>query len=820
MKKIFRKCVSAAVAVLMAASVVPTASFYAGALENPGYAREIESSETTRITTVKVSAADIEAYGASSAIQSALYKAKDNASENNIYKVVVEKGSYVISRALRIFSNTYLSLNGVTLTRDSGSVANIIRTGEVDSADSGAAGYNAYTNITVDGGVLDGGGTKNTIIKLAHATNITIINQTLSNITNGHIMEVAGVDGLTVKNCRFSDQILTGSTEGYEAIQLDILVQQHFPTYRSEDLPMKNVFIENCSFENCPRGIGTHTAILNRPFDGVKIKNCTFDNMGSVAIQGMNWINCEITGNTVNTSPRGIAVYSVMNNGMGTYSASVLAAEGNTQAHVSDDYIESLSQNILISDNILNGCGYVQDNYAKYECGGISAIGYNLAEVYDKYSDGSGGIAKGDYYVSGVTVKNNTIDARGHGVRLVDTRSAVVGCNTISCSDNTFDTARYHGIYLYSGEADSITGNSITNACVNGIYVYNGSIAADISNNRVSNAKNYGISIDNATAGTIRSNIVVESVSNGIHITNKGSVTGDITDNAVIKTGNHGISITGASSAGSVSSNVIYGCAGKNVNVSADSKATVGKNYDSPDISVSLGKTSMTMGMGEQYTLDVNISPSYVSGDINWSSSNTSVAEVSQSGKITAKATGAATIKATVGGKSASCKITVKKAPTSITLNATELTLDIGETFDLNSSLPSGEGSYAIYYSSDTPSVASVKKSGGLVTAVAPGTATIMATTYNNKTVTCKVTVNAPEPELILGDVNSDGNVNLRDAIEIQKCVLSLISFDENQRKCGDVDKSGSLKLLDSIYVQKYCLRMDIEISGIGKTLQ
>ena len=44
MKKIFRKCVSSAVAVLMAASVVPTASFYAGALENPGYVREIESS--------------------------------------------------------------------------------------------------------------------------------------------------------------------------------------------------------------------------------------------------------------------------------------------------------------------------------------------------------------------------------------------------------------------------------------------------------------------------------------------------------------------------------------------------------------------------------------------------------------------------------------------------------------------------------------------------------------------------------------------------------------------------------------------------------
>ncbi|MGN0442472.1 MAG: leucine-rich repeat protein [Acutalibacteraceae bacterium] len=237
-------------------------------------------------------------------------------------------------------------------------------------------------------------------------------------------------------------------------------------------------------------------------------------------------------------------------------------------------------------------------------------------------------------------------------------------------------------------------------------------------------------------------------------------------------------------------------------------------------ILITLSTVSRTLGVGETNTLTAQPSPADSATTLIWSSSDVSVAAVDGNGKVSAKKVGTTTITAkTKYGISASCKITVKKAPTSITLNATELTLEIGETFDLNSSFPSGEGSYAIYYSSDNPSVASVKKSGGLVTAVAPGTAIITATTYNNKTVTCKVTVNEPEPELILGDVNSDGNVNLRDAIEIQKCVLSMISFDENQCKCGDVDKSGSIKLLDSIYVQKYCLRMDIEISGIGKPI-
>ena len=234
---------------------------------------------------------------------------------------------------------------------------------------------------------------------------------------------------------------------------------------------------------------------------------------------------------------------------------------------------------------------------------------------------------------------------------------------------------------------------------------------------------------------------------------------------------------------------------------------------------VKLSKTSMTMGVGEVYTISATVSPNYIHQAVSWSSGNTSVAEVSNSGRITAKATGTATITVKKHSKSASCKITVKKAPTSITLNATELTLDIGETFDLNSSLPSGEGSYAIYYLSDNPSVASVKKSGGLVTAVAPGTAKVTAVTYNGMVVTCNVTVKGTAETLILGDVNSDGNVNLRDAIEIQKCVLAIISFNDKQKRCGDVDKSGEVKLIDSIYVQKHCLGMPNSISGIGEKL-
>ena len=168
-------------------------------------------------------------------------------------------------------------------------------------------------------------------------------------------------------------------------------------------------------------------------------------------------------------------------------------------------------------------------------------------------------------------------------------------------------------------------------------------------------------------------------------------------------------------------------------------------NTTSPE-SVKLNKTSLTLGVGESYTLNSTITPSNAITTYSWSSSNKDVATVSSNGNITAKKSGTATITVkTSNGKTATCKITVKNAPSKISLNKTAITLGVGETFDLNSSLPSGTASYSVKYSSNNTAVATVNSSGGLVTAKKVGTATITATTYNGKKVTCTVTVkNAP----------------------------------------------------------------------------
>ncbi|MCD8025589.1 MAG: Ig-like domain-containing protein, partial [Clostridiales bacterium] len=156
--------------------------------------------------------------------------------------------------------------------------------------------------------------------------------------------------------------------------------------------------------------------------------------------------------------------------------------------------------------------------------------------------------------------------------------------------------------------------------------------------------------------------------------------------------------------------------------------------------SVTLGKTSLTMGVGETYTLKTQIAPANASSIIMWTSSNKSVATVDSNGKITAVKAGTATVSAVLpNGTKASCTVSIKKMATSVTLNKTSLTLGIGESYDLDSYIPSGTYAYYRNYTSSNTSVASLG-SCGVVTAKKAGTSTITCTLSNGKKATCTVT--------------------------------------------------------------------------------
>ena len=104
--------------------------------------------------------------------------------------------------------------------------------------------------------------------------------------------------------------------------------------------------------------------------------------------------------------------------------------------------------------------------------------------------------------------------------------------------------------------------------------------------------------------------------------------------------------------------------------------------------------------------------------------------------------------------------VQLQVVPTSVALNKTTLTLDIGKTSNLRATVyPSNASNKKCTWSSSNSSVATVD-GNGKVTAKASGTATITVKTSNGKTATCKVTVNLPTPQ-ITSLANTTGGIKI-----------------------------------------------------------
>jgi uncharacterized protein YjdB len=117
---------------------------------------------------------------------------------------------------------------------------------------------------------------------------------------------------------------------------------------------------------------------------------------------------------------------------------------------------------------------------------------------------------------------------------------------------------------------------------------------------------------------------------------------------------------------------------------------------------------------------------------VEFTSSNVAVATVSNTGLVTALVPGSAIITAASEGKSAPSSITVSSVPVaSVAVTPTGSQIVVGQTTQLNAEPRDASGQplvgRPVLWSSSDPNVASVS-STGLVTAVAPGQATITAT--------------------------------------------------------------------------------------------
>ena len=190
-------------------------------------------------------------------------------------------------------------------------------------------------------------------------------------------------------------------------------------------------------------------------------------------------------------------------------------------------------------------------------------------------------------------------------------------------------------------------------------------------------------------------------------------------------------------------------------------------------IAIEVTPSKIAIGVGETYLGLRAAAPSRVT----WTTSSKKVAKVdAETGAITGVRRGTCSVTATAAdGSTATCTVTVAKKPGKVSLDRSALSLSAGMTARLKASVPSGTASGQVTFTSSKPECVSVDGSGNL-TALAPGAATITASTYNGRTAGCKVTVSAAPAAV---------NLSAGEAL--------FIAVDQKVRlKAGAVDASGN----------------------------
>lgn len=171
-----------------------------------------------------------------------------------------------------------------------------------------------------------------------------------------------------------------------------------------------------------------------------------------------------------------------------------------------------------------------------------------------------------------------------------------------------------------------------------------------------------------------------------------------------------------------------------------------------PVAEITLNKNTLLLGVGKSEQLIATINPDDASNqNLVWTSSNSDLATVSQSGLVTVKGIGRVTISVMSedGGYIAICIVSADESDldyvdvTGITLNETELVInEIGDTYQLVATIiPSDATIKTVLWRSLDNSVCTVSPTG-LVTAVAYGSTQIIASSADGKySVTCDVSI-------------------------------------------------------------------------------
>ena len=157
-------------------------------------------------------------------------------------------------------------------------------------------------------------------------------------------------------------------------------------------------------------------------------------------------------------------------------------------------------------------------------------------------------------------------------------------------------------------------------------------------------------------------------------------------------------------------------------------------------LSLQLSKTSLQMNVGETYPLTASYSTGSDEPVVTWTSSNSSVASVDATGKVSALANGQAVIKATDAyGLEATCDVNVSVLQLTITPSSVEV--QAGSTTKLQAAYNSAIGTVPVLTWTTSDAAVATVDGTGLVKALTVGEATVTARDDKGLSATCMVKV-------------------------------------------------------------------------------
>ena len=235
-------------------------------------------------------------------------------------------------------------------------------------------------------------------------------------------------------------------------------------------------------------------------------------------------------------------------------------------------------------------------------------------------------------------------------------------------------------------------------------------------------------------------------------------------------------------------------------------KVSSGKRLDLTKLDIkSISIPNAVVEVGKTVTLNKTITPSEAADQtINWSSSNTAIATVTENGVVKGIAGGSVTITATAAnGKSATTTVQVGNDIVEVervTLNKTTTTLIEGKTEKLVATVePSGATNKTITWSSSDTSIVRVDEEG-TINAIKAGTAIVTAKSINEKQATCTVVVTENtirpvsmnvEPERLL--MGEGSKSTLRVSIEPSEANQN-VTFASRDESIATVNELGQVK--------------------------